>query len=426
MSKLSFAKQIALRYLWSKRSEAFITIITIISVIGVAVGVMVINIVMAVMTGFESELREKIVGTNSHIVIRHISGRIQNWEEAAKTAGAVPGVESVSPFTYHQALIKAGSGSTGVLIRGIKESTSAAAQLAKFLKDGQKIESLFNPPPPDSDLSGAVEERGNLPGIVIGKELARSLGLFVGMPVSLLAPNVTSSPFGLMPKFRRFVVAGTYSSGLVEYESGLAYVPLQAAQNFFRTNGAVTGLEVRTKDFNKSSDTARAIYDALGGPESGIIVQDWTQSNMPLWEAMKLEKRVYFIVLLLIIVMASFSIVSSLIMIVLEKRKDIAVLKTFGASSKSIGNIFRIQGAVIGGMGTLIGLVLSFIGCIALKEYGFPIDERIFQMSTVPVKIDIVNFIVVALAAFFICFVATFYPARRASGLEPTELLRHE
>lgn len=423
MSGLSFAKQIALRYLWSKRSEAFITIITIISVIGVAVGVMVINVVMAVMTGFESELREKIVGTNSHIVVRHISGRIQDWEKAAKAAGGAPGVESVSPFTYHQALVKSGTGSTGVLIRGIKEGTSAAAQLSKFLKDGQKIESLFNPPP----VSEAQGDGGaNIPGIVIGKELARSMGLFVGMPVSLLAPSVTSSPFGLMPKFRRFVVAGTYSSGLVEYESGLAYVPLQAAQNFFRTNGAVTGLEIRTKDINKSAATAKEIYEALGGPESGFIVQDWTQSNMPLWEAMKLEKRVYFIVLLLIIVMASFSIVSSLIMIVLEKRKDIAVLKTFGASSRSIGNIFRIQGAVIGGIGTLAGLVLSFAACIALREYGFPIDERIFQMSTVPVKIDLVNFVVVALAAFFICFFATFYPARRASSLEPTELLRHE
>jgi lipoprotein-releasing system permease protein len=168
------------------------------------------------------------------------------------------------------------------------------------------------------------------------------------------------------------------------------------------------------------------VLERLGGYETGFAVRDWTETNRPLWEAIQLEKRVYFIVLLLIIVMASFSIVTTLIMIVLEKRKDIAIMKTMGASTRSVSWIFRIQGAVIGGLGTLIGLALGFIGCVALKKFGFPIDERIFQMSTLPIYIDPINFLTVGVAAFAICCFATMYPAKRAAQLEPSDVLRYD
>lgn len=427
MSSWAFSRKIALRYLWSKRSEAFISIITVISVIGVAIGVMVLNIVMSVMTGFEHELREKIVGTDSHIVINSANGvGIFGWRETADKIKKVDGVASVSPFTYHQVLVRSDSRASGLLIRGIERGSASAEQVARYLPAHRSLEALFNPAPITVMLANGEETEATLPGILIGRSLAQTLGVFAGTPVSVLSPQVTSTPFGLVPSFRRFVVTGTYSSGLVEYESGVAYVSLEEAQQFFDMQGGVTGLEVRVTDINAAPQIAKRIHESTGGLESGLTVRDWTVTNKPLWDAIQLEKRVYFIVLLLIIVMASFSIVTTLIMIVLEKRKDIAVMKTLGASTPSIGRIFRIQGAVIGGLGTAIGLVLGFVGCWALKTFGFPIDERIFQMSTLPVTIDPVNFAMVGIAAFTICFVATIYPARRAASLEPSEVLRYD
>jgi lipoprotein-releasing system permease protein len=404
MADLRFSKKIALRYLWSKRAEAFISIISIISVLGVAIGVMVLNIVMAVMTGFEHELREKIVGTDSHIVVNNrFGGKIDGWREASGVITQVSGVQSVSAFTYNQVLIRSDSRSSGLLVRGILKDSASAQQVQTYLGSNESLEPLFKPPTVTVINASGDEEEAKIPGILIGKSLARSLGVFVGTPVSILSPQVTSTPFGLVPSFRRFVVVGTYSSGLVEY-----------------------GLEVRVNDINKAPEIAKLVSDKLGGAAAGFSVRDWTETNRPLWEAIQLEKRVYFIVLLLIIVMASFSIVTTLIMIVLEKRKDIAIMKTMGASTASVSWIFRIQGAVIGGLGTLIGLVLGFVGCVALKKFGFPIDERIFQMSTLPIHIDPLNFVMVGVAAFCICFFATMYPARRAAQLEPSEVLRYD
>jgi lipoprotein-releasing system permease protein len=427
MIDLGFSKKIALRYLWSKRSEAFISIITVISVIGVAIGVMVLNIVMAVMTGFEHELREKIVGTDSHIVISNrTGGRIDGWRDAVTAVSDVAGVKSVSPFTYNQVLIRSDSRSSGLLVRGIQRDTASAEQVKSYLGAEQSLDTLFNPPSVTVLTASGEEQEANIPGILIGKSLARSLGVFVGTPVSVLSPQVSSTPFGLVPSFRRFVVVGLYSSGLVEYESGVAYVNLAEAQRFFGLGDSVSGLEVRVNDINSAPTISGAILERLGGDQSGFAVRDWTETNRPLWEAIQLEKRVYFIVLLLIIVMASFSIVTTLIMIVLEKRKDIAIMKTMGASTSSVSWIFRIQGAVIGGLGTLIGLALGFIGCVALKKFGFPIDERIFQMSTLPIYIDPLNFIMVGVAAFAICCFATMYPAKRAAQLEPSDVLRYD
>jgi lipoprotein-releasing system permease protein len=427
MAELGFSKKIALRYLWSKRAEAFISIITVISVIGVAIGVMVLNIVMAVMTGFEHELREKIVGTDSHIVISNrTGGRIDGWEDAAREVESVPGVSSVSPFTYNQVLIRSDSRSSGLLVRGIQQGSASAKQVESYLGADQSLEPLYNPPSVTVLTADGGEDEAKIPGILIGKSLARSLGVFVGTPVSILSPQVSSTPFGLVPSFRRFVVVGTYSSGLVEYESGVAYVALGEAQRFFGMGEGVSGLEVRVAEIHKAPEIAQTVLEKLGGPMAGFAVRDWTETNRPLWEAIQLEKRVYFIVLLLIIIMASFSIVTTLIMIVLEKRKDIAIMKTMGASTASVSWIFRIQGAVIGGLGTIIGLVLGFVGCVALKQFGFPIDERIFQMSTLPIHIEPLNFLMVGVAAFLICFFATMYPARRAAQLEPSEVLRYD
>jgi len=290
---------------------------------------------MAVMTGFEHELREKIVGANSHIVVKTIGGRLQGWPEVAEKVRGVTGVEAVSPFTYNQALIRTRSSSAGIIIRGIPPESPGAEQLASYLDSPERIKDLFTPPPVTVTRDDGEEEEVSLPGIMVGRELAQSMALFAGSPISLLSSSVGSTPFGLMPRYRRFVVAGSYRSGLVEYESGLAYVDIAAAQRFFQLGDAVSGLEIRVRKVEESPKIAERVREALGGVQGGYLVQDWTETNRPLWEAIRLEKKVYFIVLLLIIVMASFSIISTLVMIVLEKRRDIAVLKPMGATTGS-------------------------------------------------------------------------------------------
>ena len=425
MAQTWFIKTIAHRYLWARRGEAFIGILTWISVVGVALGVAVIAIVMAVMTGFEHELREKIVGANSHIVVKSINGQIGNWVGVTDSISKVPEVVAVSPFSYNQALVRTDSGATGVLIRGVPEHDSAG-QLASYLQRPEDLGLLFNPPPALVPGADETPNEVNLPGIIVGRELSHTLGLFPGSIVSLLSPGVSSTPFGLVPRYKRFVVVATYRSGLIEYESGLAYVSLGAAQEFFRLGDSVYGIEVRIKNIEEAPAAARRIEAAIGGASAGFIVQDWTQTNKPLWDALRLEKRVYFIVLLLIIVMASFSIISTLVMIVLEKRKDIAVLRTIGASSATIGRIFRRQGMIIGGLGTVGGLVLGLSGCLLLQKYGFPLDEKVFPVHTLPIRMEPLNFILVGVAAFLICALATIYPARRAAALEPSDILRRD
>ncbi|NMC63791.1 MAG: ABC transporter permease [SAR324 cluster bacterium] len=424
MKQFNFSKKVALRYLWTRRSEAFITIITVISVLGVAIGVMVLNVTMAIMTGFEHELRDKILGANAHITVKSLDGVIYNWQKVDEAIKEIPGVNSVSAFTYHQALARSDTRATGLLIRGIQKGSAAAEQLSKEMGTRQEIGALFSPPSvPILNVEGE-ESEASLPGLVVGRELTRILGVFPGQALSIMAPQVSSSPFGLMPRFKRFVVVGTYK-GLMEYESGVAYANLEEAQKFFQTGEGVSGLEVRINDIYKAPVLAQEILSRTNSVAPGIYAQDWTEMNKPLWDAMKLERNVYFIVLLLIIIMASFSIISTLVMLVLEKRKDIAVLKTLGATSKSIGNIFRIQGAVIGGIGTILGLILGYTTCVLLREYGFPLDERIFQMSRLPIHIHWLNFTLVGVAAFSICCLATIYPAWRASSLSPSEVLRY-
>lgn len=417
-----FIRVVAKRYLWAKRSEAFITLISIISLLGVAVGVAVLTAVMAVMTGFETELRAKIIGATSHITVKSAQGRIFNWEGMEKEIASNPSVTAVSPFTYHQALIRSSYASQGVLLRGIKKGSFASDQIAGMLTEGESINDLFSPKPISVERDGAKNEV-NLPGVLIGSELAKRLNLSVGDIVSLLSPSVSSSPFGLVPSYKRFIVSGMYK-GLIDYENAVAFVSMQAAQDLFREGNAIYGFEVQINDMDKAPEIGKAIGLKTRELDPGIVVDDWTITNKPLWDAMRLEKRVYFLVLLLIIIMASFSIISTLVMIVLEKRKDIAVLMTLGADPVQVRRIFQMMGCIIGGIGTILGLCLGYAICISLRTFGFPLDERIFGMSELPIAILPANFMAVGVSAFLICCLATLYPASRASRIEPTQVLR--
>jgi len=363
------------------------------------------------------------LGVDSHIVVRAAGGRIFNWREVVKEVTSVSGVVSASPYTYNQALVRTDGGATGVLIKGIDPDSATGEQVASYLDSRHSIKKALTP-------SHVVDSSGGedvlLPPLVIGRELARSFSLFEGSSVSVLAPSVSSTPFGLLPRYRRFAVTAHYQSGLVEYESGLAYTDIEIAQQFFELFYSLAGIEVRVRDIDRSREVTKRIIDKLNDRGGGFYVQDWSEKNKPLWDAIRLEKRAYFIILLLIIVMASFSIVTTLVLVVLEKRRDIAVLRTMGAPARSISRIFTIQGSIIGLVGVSSGLVLGYLGCLLLRKYGFPLNEKVFQMSELPVEIDPVNFVAVGAVAFLICFLATIYPARRASKFQPAELLRHD
>lgn len=410
-----FPRNIALRYLWSRRGEAFISVLTVISILGIAVGVAVLNIVMSIMTGFEYELKTRLLGANSHVIVRNVAGALSDWERMVAKTEEVPGVQSVNPFTYNQALLRSKSHSSGLLLRGVAPGSDGAKQVEDYL---QATDREFR-------FSLGVPADG-IPPIVLGEEFMRSAGLIAGDIISLLAPQVQSSPFGLIPRYKRFRVVGPYRSGLAEYEGSLGYLSLADAQRFFELGSRVSGLEVRVNDVDLAPKIARAVAAKLSEVAPGVYVQDWTELNRGLWDAMRLEKSAQFAVLLLIVIMASFSIVSTLVMIVIEKRRDICILRTLGAKARDVSRIFRIQGAVIGATGTVLGVLLGISGCILIQEYGFPLPEKIFPVSTLPVRMEAMNFVVTAAASFAISLLATIYPAYRAGRIQPAEGLRYE
>ncbi|MBP9837848.1 MAG: ABC transporter permease [Proteobacteria bacterium] len=421
-----FENFVALRYLRSKRKEVFISIITVISILGVALSVMVLDIVLAVMTGFEHELQAKLIDTSAHITLKKYGTEITDYEETIKKIRELEEVVAAEPFTYNQAMITTSSGSRGILIRGVDDSESSKEKLTKTLLNKDDLVDLFNAPKIEILRPDGETDFVQLPTLIIGKALRDRLMIAKDSIVTLLSPQFGNTPQGLLPKARRFAVVGVYSSGLIEYENGLAYASIKDAQSFFNLSNAITGIEITVKDLLKSKQVAEKIIDKLGGPQSQLYATDWTEPNKPLWEAMKLEKQVYFIVLLLLILIASFSIVSTLVMVVMEKGRDIAVLKSMGATNKSILKIFFLQGLIIGIVGIIIGTVFGVLGCLGLREYGFPLDEAVFSLKQVPVHMSLINFIKVDVAAFFITLTAGIYPAWRASKLNPADALRYE
>lgn len=421
-----FERFMSLRYLRSKRKEVFISIITVISLLGVAVSVMVLNIVLSVMTGFEEELQTKLIDANAHITLKHYKGSLENYEELTKELRDLSQVTSVFPYTYSQAMIRNEQSARGLLIRGVHESEAPSEKLAAMLENPDHIKRLFKRGSIKVQRPDGEDDIVELPTIFIGQELQQKLGVYEGSIVTLLSPEVGSSPMGLVPRHRRFIVGAIYSSGLVEYESGLAYISIKEAQEFFKLGDTVTGIEMMIKDRTRTKDVMDIIADKLANRDTGFFLSDWTDQNKPLWDAIQLEKRVYFIVLLLLILVASFSIVATLVMVVMEKGRDIAILKTMGAKDRQILKIFIMQGALIGAGGVILGTLLGYLGGLALREYGFPIDARVFSLDTVPVHMHGSNFLLVAVAGFIITSLAGVYPAYRASRLLPAEALRYE
>jgi lipoprotein-releasing system permease protein len=410
---MSFESFIGLRYLKAKQKQAFISMITVLSVAGVTVGVMALIVVIAVMSGFEDDLKSRILGVESHIVLMHHSGSFGNYHEVLKTVKDTEGVEAVTPFIYTQVMLRSPHGVSGAVLRGIDAQT--AGTVIKAI-DAGKLK-------PKGIENTSAEKEIRLPGIILGKELARSLHVHRGDSVFIITPQGMLSPIGHVPSMRRFEVLDYFETGMYEYDGSMAYVQLEEAQKILRLGDAVTGIEARVFDIYRAREIAAKIIDKLEYP---FWIRDWMQMNHNLFSALKLEKTVMFIILALIILVAAFNVASTLIMMVMEKTKDIAILKAMGATDQSVRKIFVIQGIIIGVIGTFLGVAIGFILCALLEKYKFiELPGDVYYLTTLPVKLDILDVLIIASAAIIICFFATLYPASQASKLDPVEAIRY-
>jgi lipoprotein-releasing system permease protein len=410
---------IGLRYLRGRRRETFISLITVISILGVMIGVMTLVVVMAVMTGFEEVLRDRLLGINAHVILTKPGDRLPEYEEVLKKVAREPGVVAAAPSVFGQVMVTSGNRVTGVVVRGVDpDRTNRVVDIETYIKGGKLA---------DLKTARAVKVEGKsieLPAVIIGARLADQLRVGVGSPVQVVSPLGQPTVMGMIPKVRRFVVVGLFDSGMHEYDSSLIFMSLADAQRFFEMGDSATSIEMRVADVYGAEALAAKIQQDLGYQ---YIVQDWSRLWPNLFSALRLEKTVYFLVLLLMILVGAFNIVSTLIMVVMEKRRDIAILQSMGAKRKSVRNIFLLKGCVIGGMGTTLGVVLGYAICLLIQQYQFiELPRDVFLISTVPVRIYFGNFLLIAAASFLICLLASIYPARQAAKLDPVEIIRYE
>ena len=417
---MSYELFIGLRYLRAKRKQTFISANTFISVAGIFLGVAALIIVLAVMNGFEIELRDKILGINSHIVLMEYTGGMGNHERVMEELKSVDGVVASTPFIYGQAMLKNSGRVTGVVLRGMSIETYGNVINLGEMRDGN-IDNLS---------SGG--NKTDLPGVVIGKELAQNLGLLLFDTVEILLPMGISTPMGIVPKIKKFSVVGIFDSGSYEYDSSLVFMSLKNCKKFLGMKDTVTGIEIKVDDIYGAGRIAKAIQNRLGYP---YWARSWMEMNKNLFSALKLEKRVMFIILSLIVIVAAFNIITTLIMTVMEKSRDIAILKSMGATARSIMKIFMIEGIVIGGIGIILGCIagitvalnLEWISRSVENLFGFKIlPEGVYYLNEVPSKINYGDVAVIVIAAMLICFLASIYPSWRASKLDPAEALRYE
>ncbi len=411
-----FEAFIGLRYTRAKRRNHFISFISFISIIGIALGVTALVTVLSVMNGFEKELRERILGMASHATIAALSGPLRGWDRVAEDADRHPDVLGSAPYIEGQAMLVNGRLVSGVLVRGVLPAAEPrVSDVGEHMVSG-RLEAL---------------QAGEF-GIVLGRELAQFLGVFRGDRVTLITPEASVTPAGVLPRLRRFTVVGVYEVGMYEYDRTMAFVHIGDAARLFRQGDGVTGVRLRLKDMFESRRVAREL---AAKNEDELWVSDWTRKHANFFRAVQTEKTVMFVILMLIVAVAAFNIVSTLVMVVTDKQADIAILRTLGASPRSIMWIFLIQGGAIGALGTLFGVVggvalsLNVTTLVPALESLFGIkflSPDVYYISDLPSDMHIGDVVRIAALSFALTLLATVYPARRAARTEPAEALRYE
>lgn len=410
---LPFEMFIALRYLLSRRKHSFISAISMISICGVALGVAALIVVLGVMNGFSSNLQEKILGVNAHLLINSTQTAFKDYQGPQQKIFRIQGVQGVMPFIYTEVMLSSPQGVKGAALRGIEiDSASKVLGLEEDMLHGS--------------LQDLQSEQEGPAGIILGSSMAARLGLNLGSRVHLLTPSGEAGSAGFTPQIKTFQVAGIFETGILEYDSSLAYISLPAAQEILGfKQDLVTGLEVSIKDVYQAQEIAAEIRSKLS--HLPLVVQTWMEMNKSLFAALKLEKTAMAVILVMIVLVGSFSIVTTLIMLVMEKRQDIAVLMSLGATRENIRRIFVFQGSIIGFLGTALGFVLGLGLSLILSKYQFiKLPQDIYYLDHLPIQIEILDLALIAGAAMLLCFLATIYPARQAAALQPAEVLRYE
>jgi lipoprotein-releasing system permease protein len=417
---------VGLRYLRAKRRNRTISLNTFVSIAGITLGVAALIGTVGIMTGFKEDIQAKILGTTAHIIVQdRMKDGMSDYEPTTRQIEEVQDVVAATPFVLKQVLLTTPNGVQGIVLRGIDpQREGQVTELAKNLGTGE-LSDLGKPvkikqPPADDPTGPAVETEK--PGIILGKELAMRLGVFVGDTVNVVSPVGPISAMGMVPKIRTFAVVGLFHSGMYEYDSSLAYIDLAEAQKFFNMGATVSGIEVKVTDVFRANEIAHNIEGSLGFVYGD---RDWMQMNRNLFSALKLEKTMMFLLLVLITIVASFNIVSTLTMIVTEKQKEIAILKAMGATRKSIRRIFMLNGLIIGFSGTAIGIPLGYAFLWLIQTF-WTFDPTVYYISRIPVHVQALDVLLVAGSAILISFAATVYPSLQAAKLEPVAALRYE
>jgi lipoprotein-releasing system permease protein len=412
----SYETLIGLRYTHAKRRNNYISFISIVSMAGLALGVAALIVVLSVMNGFQKELRTGILGVVSHLEVSGVNGSLADWPDVLKRLKTEDQVVAGAPYVMTQAMMTHGDAVRGAIIRGIlPEDEDQVADLGRNVRVGHM-----------SDL-----KPGEF-GIILGSALAQSLDVYVGDKVVLITPQGNVTPAGVMPRLKQFTVVGIFQSGVFEYDSGLALIHLQDAQKLTRMGDQVTGIRLKLSDLFLAPMVAKKLESRLG---SQYYVSDWSRSHANFFRAVAIEKKMMFLILLLIVTVAAFNIVSTLVMAVTDKQSDIAILRTLGARPGSIMKIFVIQGSSIGVLGTLIGITLGVLLALNLetvvpileKLFGFNLfPADVYQLSQLPSELNWHDVWLISIASLLISVLATLYPSWRASRLNPAESLRYE